>query len=212
MARYSRKKKGEGIGFKFLIVSLLIIMFVIFVIGLQIGRVVEKTSKEGKGNRVVTKTFDEEDVGEKIRNDISSMREDRKQGDSVGGLTPSTAPVVIDKKPSAQVDKSPKEAEKKSVSKEPSSKRKKRKTAAATRQLLFLQVGVFSVEKNADNMKRRLEKYGLKVTIETFKQSNGEVLRKVLVGPYSTASEVTKEREKIERLTGTKPVLVRRQG
>ncbi len=212
MARYSRKKKGEGIGFKFLIVSLLIIMFVIFVIGLQIGRVVEKTSKEGKGNRVVTKTFDEEDVGEKIRNDISSMREDRKQGDSVGGLTPSTAPVVIDKKPSAQVDKSPKEAEKKSVSKEPSSKRKKRKTAAATRQLLFLQVGVFSVEKNAHNMKRRLEKYGLKVTIETFKQSNGEVLRKVLVGPYSTASEVTKEREKIERLTGTKPVLVRRQG
>ncbi len=61
-------------------------------------------------------------------------------------------------------------------------------------------------------MKRRLEKYGLKVTIETYKQRNGQVMRKVLVGPYSTASEVTREREKIERLTGTKPVLVRRQG
>ncbi|NIO16301.1 MAG: hypothetical protein GTN70_04805, partial [Deltaproteobacteria bacterium] len=84
MARHSRRKKGEGIGFKFLIVSLLIIMFVIFVIGLQIGRVVEKTSKEGKGNRVITKTFDEEDVGEKIRNDISGMREDKRQGDGTG--------------------------------------------------------------------------------------------------------------------------------
>lgn len=211
MARYSRKKKGGGIGFKFLIVSLLIIMFVIFIIGLQIGRVVEKTSKEGKGNRVVTKTFDEEDVGEKIRSDIASMREDGKQGDSASGLAPETAPVVDEKKPSAQRAKIPKQVDKQSVTKVPSSQRKKRKTAAVTRQLLFLQVGVFSVEKNADSMKRRLAKYGLKVTIETYKQSNGKVLRKVLVGPYSTASEVTKEREKIERLTGTKPVLVRRQ-
>ncbi len=212
MARHSRRKKGEGIGFKFLIVSLLIIMFVIFVIGLQIGRVVEKTSKEGKGNRVITKTFDEEDVGEKIRNDISGMREDKRQGDGTGGIAPSATPRVVEKTPSAQITKDPEKAEKKSVSKETSSQRKRRKTAAVTRQLLFLQVGVFSVEKNADRMKRRLEKYGLKVTIETYKQRNGQVMRKVLVGPYSTASEVTREREKIERLTGTKPVLVRRQG
>jgi cell division protein FtsN len=208
--KYSKKKKGDGIGFKFLIVSLLIIMFVIFVIGLQIGRVVEKTSRESRGSRVVTRTFDEEDIGERIRGEIERMRESPKENSSDRGRVPSAVPGQ--QKGSAQRDKKQSTEEKKPASIDLSRKRDEQRKTDVRREMLYLQVGVFSVEKNAESMKRRLEKYGLKVKLETFKQRKGGVLRRVLVGPFLTAAELTKERGKIERLTGIKPVLVRREG
>lgn len=211
MARaQSRRKRRDGVGYKFLIVSLLIIMFVIFLIGLQIGRIVEKTSREGGGSKVVTRTFDEEDIGQKIRSDIEQMRDKEYDGrriskETVSSGTPASQEKMV-KKPDepkhGRVTKIPDTGVQKSV---PAKVEQKR-------DMLFLQVGVFSIGNNAENMKVRLEKYGLKVRIETHKTEKGEFLRKVLVGPYFSAEEVTKEREKIRRLTGTKPVLVKREG
>lgn len=210
--KYARKKRKDGIGFKFLIVSLLIIMFVIFLIGLQIGRIVEKTSREGNGSKVVTRAFDEEDIGERIRGDIEKMRESTVNKSTETKRVPSEKPAIGQEGDSVKLKKTTTPPENKTSLIDSKRRSHGQKKTDVRREMLFLQVGVFSVGENAERMKNRLEKYGLKVKIETYNQKKGEVLRKVLVGPFLTASEVTREKEKIERLTGIKPILVRRQG
>lgn len=205
------RKKSDGVGYKFLVVSLLIIMFVIFLIGLQIGRVVEKTSRETRGKRVVTKTFDEEDVGKRIEGDIEKMREIQKPNSQERRVIVPSETVDLPQKRAEKQDKPAAMAEKQAPASRVEKEVKKSGKQSRLREMLYLQVGVFSVAKNAENMKNRLEKYGMGVKIETYGPEKGTLLRKVLVGPFSSAEELEREREKILRLTGTKPIRVKRQ-
>jgi cell division protein FtsN len=205
------KKKSDGVGYKFLVVSLLIIMFVIFLIGLQIGRVVEKTSRETRGNRVVTKTFDEEDVGKKIEGDIEKMREIQKPNSQERRVIVPSETMDLPQKKGDKKDVPAAIAEKQAPASRVEKKEEKSRRQSRLREMLYLQVGVFSVAKNAENMKNRLEKYGMGVKVETNSPKKGTLLRKVLVGPFSSSEELEREREKILRLTGTKPILVKRQ-
>ncbi|NIS75801.1 MAG: hypothetical protein GTO08_11115 [Deltaproteobacteria bacterium] len=205
------KKKSDGVGYKFLVASLLIIMFVIFLIGLQIGRVVEKTSRETRGNRVVTKTFDEEDVGKRIEGDIEKMREIQKPNNQERRVIVPSETMDLPRKKPEEKDEPAAIAEKQAPASRVEKKEEKSRKQSRLREMLYLQVGVFSVAKNAENMKNRLEKYGMGVKIEAYGPKKGTLLRKVLVGPFSSAEELEREREKILRLTGTKPILVKRQ-
>lgn len=79
-----------------------------------------------------------------------------------------------------------------------------------SRDAYYLQIGIFSVDSNAEFLKGTLDQNEFPVTVETFESSRGIPLRKVLVGPFSTVSEAERDMVLIREITGLEPLLIRR--
>lgn len=194
IVKYGRKKR-ESKGAKFLIVSSIIIMFVIFIIGLQIGRVVEKSSNEKKRVQVISKPIPEEDVAAQIKGDIEKMQQRERI---------ITEEIISDE----SKDKPAPEKEKKEKIDKPEVV-KNSPPATEKRGTIFLQVGVFSVHSNANRISRHLKKMGIESKIET-EVRKGKSLERVLAGPFVTRSEAGTVSSRIRKRTGIKPIIVNR--
>lgn len=209
--RFSRKQK-DGMGFKFLIVSLMVIMFVIFLIGLQIGIIVEKSNLKKKGGGSVPGAVEESNVGESIQSDIERMRGNIRGDEGYEVEIPSSGPREGNK----SVDRPPMKApgkvavDKKPEKKSPPSGNVPEKVTGKER--VYLQVGVFSVNKNAENLKARLLQLGMPVKVETFKHRKGYLMRRVLAGPYPSEDKTKKDADRIRKSIGIKPITLKRGG
>jgi general secretion pathway protein D len=74
----------------------------------------------------------------------------------------------------------------------------------------FLQVGIFSIEKNVENLKNTLHQNGMPVMIEPFETKRGDILRKILVGPFYSGSDAERELDRVREITGLDPLIVKR--
>lgn len=204
--RYSRKNR-EGTGYKFLVVSLIIIMFVVFLIGIQIGRVIQGNEKMGGGTVVKGIPSEEDTLRQRIKEDIEKMRgqmseELRRELDKEDNQKLEEKKVV--KTPAEDISKRIKIQ--KSVEHPPSPEKS---VSPVIKKQLFFQVGVFSVDRNARTLKRKLEKQRIPVKIELLKQKDGSLLRKVIAGPFYP-SEQKKYEKKLNHITRGKVIPVMR--
>lgn len=79
-----------------------------------------------------------------------------------------------------------------------------------TRDAYYLQVGIFSVDRNAENIKNTLDNEGMAVTVEIIENSRGEPLKKVLVGPFDTGIDAERGMDRVREITGLEPLVIRR--
>jgi len=206
--RYSRKKR-EGTGYKLLVVSLIIIMFVVFLIGIQIGRVIQGNEKIGGGTVVKGIPSEEDTLRQRIKEDIEKMRgqmseelrreldkEDKQKLEKKKVVKTPTENTLKRREIQGRVEHPPSPAPKKALS-------------PVIKKHLFFQVGVFSVDKNARTLKRKLERQRIPVKIELVKQKDGSLLRKVLAGPFYP-SERSKYEKKLNHITRGKVIPVMR--
>lgn len=75
----------------------------------------------------------------------------------------------------------------------------------------FLQVGIFSVEKNVENLQDALSQSDIPVTVEAFENRGGRTLKKVLVGPFLSSFDAEGEIERVRELTGLDPIVIMRE-
>jgi len=220
--KFSRKGR-DGAGYKFLVVSLILIMFAVFLIGIQIGRVIQENEK--KGAAAVSGTPSEEaTLREKIREDIGKMRgkaeEAIKSGEGLSHLSteverePLPAPIQKEKTKSTGVNRKKKSLPPSHTAvTSPSSKKRKKATAAhitkkkerIIHKRLYFQVGVFSVERYATTLVKKLHRQRIPVKIELARGKDGKLLRKVIAGPFY-ASEKKKYENKLHHITGGKAI------
>ncbi|NIO17295.1 MAG: type II secretion system secretin GspD [Deltaproteobacteria bacterium] len=79
-----------------------------------------------------------------------------------------------------------------------------------TRDAYYLQVGIFSVDRNAENIKNALDNEGMAVTVEIIENIRGEPLKKVLVGPFDTGIDAERGMDRVREITGLEPLVIRR--
>lgn len=65
---------------------------------------------------------------------------------------------------------------------------------------LYINVGMFADRANADRVQQRLRKEGLPVSVDAHKSSGGKALRRVRVGPFTSAAQANEAAAKVRLL------------
>jgi len=76
----------------------------------------------------------------------------------------------------------------------------KRKSAAAGKDIYYLQVAAFPNPADADNLKARLALSGIESKIQTAELPDGKIWHRVRLGPFSDQNELNHSREALKRL------------
>lgn len=76
----------------------------------------------------------------------------------------------------------------------------RRQTAAAAKDVYFLQVAAFPDPADADNLKARLALSGIESKIQTAELPDGKIWHRVRLGPFSDESELNASREALREL------------
>ncbi|RMG59904.1 MAG: SPOR domain-containing protein, partial [Deltaproteobacteria bacterium] len=196
-------------GTKLLIAILFVLMFVIFLIGLQIGRIVEKGLEEAPPARVVAKPDIPSSFDEEIAKKIEGFAGEEKPPGGEQGAPPGKEE-ERETAPPARAEKTlPSEKPLPAVKQEKPAREKSR---VNVRTGYFLQVGVFSVEKNAESLRERAAGKGFPVVLERFRGKRGRLLTRVMIGPYASRDEALRHRGEVSRKLGVaKPLLVVRK-
>jgi hypothetical protein len=208
--KYLHNKKGplrgEGDRFQnvFFAVGAIVVMIAIFVIGLQVGRVIERGRPGAEG-----KTAREASDG-KIAPGASDIRKD------LGGFSKDAISVPIVPPPNAkdamgEVEKSltfretlskkedsPAPLER-AASRDNTSKRREREgEGSAVGRGFLVQIGAYRDKGTAESYRKKMEKSGFQArTIKGTGKSN-ETLYKVLVGPFPDKEGARKARRRIK--------------
>ena len=76
------------------------------------------------------------------------------------------------------------------------------------KEVYFYQVGAFTTDKDADNIKAKLALLGFEAVVLTSPSQNNEVVHKVRVGPMTDDAQIMKTKNDLIK-NGFKPVLVK---
>lgn len=214
---YNRKgvRRGgeERSQFAFFLTGALVLFAIVFVIGIQVGRVIEKNAakkekaagKEG-GAIVVGKP-----PAAEIGREIGSFSEEAAKLSSPPAPTPGerlretersvTFRETLERKTPQPADLVPPPVKKELPGEKPA--------ASAPAERLFVQVAAFRDRSGADAMRGRLAKKGHKASIAAPNAGEGETFHRVLIGPYGDRDAATRAMRKIAAETGGKPFLVK---
>lgn len=214
---YNRKgiRRGgeERSQFLFFLTGALVLFAIVFVIGIQVGRVIEKNA--AKKEKEAGKEGGAIEVGKQpsaeIGREIGSFSEEAAKLPSPPAPTPGerlretersvTFRETLERKTPQPADLVPPPA-KKELSRE-------KPEAAATAARIFVQVAAFRDRAGAETMRKRLAQGGHKASIAAPNAGNGETFHRVLVGPYPDRDAATRAMRKVAAETGGKPFLVK---
>ena len=217
---YNRKgiRRGgeERSQFAFFLTGALVLFAIVFVIGMQVGRVIEKNAAKkemeaGKGGGAIVVG---KEPSTEISREIGSFSEEAAKLPSPPAPTPGerlretersvTFRETLERKHPKQAELAPPPAKK-----EPSREKPETAAPASSGARLFVQAAAFRDRAGAETMRKRLEQGGHKAMIAAPVAGKGETFHRVLVGPYPDRDAATRAMRKIAAETRGKPFLVK---
>lgn len=214
---YNRKgvRRGDGdrAQFAFFLTGAVVVLAVVFVIGIQVGRVIEKkaASKEVASGKTGGPIVLGAESSREISREIGAFSADAEKVGSPPPPSPEervretersvTFRETLETKQAAQPKLVP-------PAKEPPA-REQRSAVATGGTRLYVQAAAFRERAGAETMRKRLETSGFRAIIATSGSGTSGVVHKVLVGPYPGKSEAGPAMQKIAGEFRTRPFLVR---
>ncbi len=112
-------------------------------------------------------------------------------------------PAVKEPAPEAKTKLEVKQPEKKVIQTKPATQTKPaaQTTAPASGVQFWIQVGSFSAQQNAENVKKSLEEKGFKAVVQSV-AADGKSLHKVKAGPFATKAEAEKQLPGVKAIKG----------
>jgi len=205
-----RRGDGDRSQFAFFLTGAIVVLSVVFVIGIQVGRVIEKhaVSKEvasGKTGGAIV-------VGKETPGEIGNLSGTVGKADPVG--TPSPEERVRDTERSVTF----RETLERKVAAPPKlvgsvtptqSSATKRAESPPPESRLYVQAGAFRQREGADAMQKRLKAAGYPSIISPSMSGTSGMIHRVLVGPYAGKQDAGPVLRNIENEFRTRPFLVR---
>lgn len=210
---YNRKRglrstDGERFQFAFLVVGVVVLLVVAFVLGLQVGRIVEKKAAERRNeeNKFAGPIETAEVPGSEIRKDLGVFSEEAAKVPPVTPPSPDAHLNETEKSLTFRETLAKKEAEPVLLVRPESAKKATEKPAARSGSAgkLLVQAAAFRDRASAENFRKRLQKDGFRVLIVT---KGG--YHKVLVGPYPDKKAANQAIRKLKADWKVAPFLVR---
>lgn len=183
--RGHRRGEGEGHSFAFFAVGAVVVLAAVFVIGLQVGRVVEKRAaapdvRGGKSAPAVD-----------IRKDLGAYSEETQKVPVVPPPFASTTVNEVEKKLTFQETLSKKDPTTvplvKPAKKDDAASRGSAAAAGSGVRKYSVQAGSFRDKKAAEAFRKRLDEAGYAVRIVPAAKKNREKVFRVVAGPYPDA-------------------------
>jgi len=205
-----RSSEGERFPFAFFVVGAVVLLAVAFVLGLQVGRIVEKHAEQRRqeaskfgGPIVIGK-----ETGSQIGKDLEVFSEDAGKVDPV---TPPSADEHLNKTEKSLTFRetlAKKEPEPILLDKPtPVTKTPERPAASSPPPTgtFMVQVAAFRNRENAEGLRKRLQKDGFRAVVE-----QRGVYHKVVVGPFPDEDAANRTIRKLKTEWKVDPILVRR--
>lgn len=205
-----RSSEGERFQFAFFVVGAIVLLAVAFVIGLQVGRVVEKNAEQRRieANKVKGRIVIGNEAESEIRKDLGVFSEEAGNvppvpPPSAGEHLNETEKSLTFRETLAKKDPEPVLL----VRPAPTKKETKRTTAAkdAPKGTLMVQVAAFRDRAAAEAFRKRLRKDGFQADM-----IQGGGYHKVVVGPYPDREAANRAIQKLKAAWKVNPFLVRR--
>ncbi|GAB4367145.1 MAG: hypothetical protein Kow00128_11320 [Deltaproteobacteria bacterium] len=204
-----RRGDGDRSQFAFFLTGAIVVLAVVFVIGIQVGRLIEKHAAEqevasGKaGGEILVGKETAGETGpppgaagggegpppqnpaERIRDTERSVTF-RETLEKAGPVSPKLTPSV----PAGSAASKPRDA-------------------ASSASRLYVQAAAFRNRQGADAMREKLEKAGFSATVSPSMSRKAGMIHRVLVGPYDGKQEAERALRTIAESFRTRPFLVR---
>lgn len=207
--RRLRSTEGERFQFAFFVVGVVVLLAVAFVLGLQVGRIVEKNAEDrrNEANKFGGPIEIGKETGSEIRKDLGVFSEEAAKVPPVTPPSPDTHLSETEKSLTFRETLAKKEPEPILLVKPAPRKKAQEKPAARSKPSgkLMVQVAAFRDRGAAGNFRKRLQKDGFNAVIV---QKGG--YHKVIVGPYPDKDAANRAVRKLKSDWKVKPFLVRR--
>ena len=207
--RRLRSTEGERFQFAFFVVGVVVLLAVAFVLGLQVGRIVEKNAEDSRNeaNKFGGPIEIGEETGSEIRKDLGVFSEEAAKVPPVTPPSPDAHLSETEKSLTFRETLAKKEPEPILLVKPAPSKKAKEKPADRSKPSgkLLIQVAAFRDGGAAGNFRKRLQKDGFHTVIV---QKGG--YHKVIVGPYPDKDAANRAIRKLKSDWKVNPFLVRR--
>lgn len=215
---YNRKGVRRGDGdrsqFAFFLTGAVVVLAVVFVIGIQVGRVIEKNAV---GREVASgKTGGPIVLGREPSPEISREIGAYSESPEKPGLPVAPSPEERVRETERSVTfrdtlekKEPVLPKLVQPVREKDPARSPRPADASEESRLFIQVAAFRKRDGAETMRERLEKSGYRSIVAPSTSRKSGVIHRVLVGPYPGKRDAGKALQKIAGEFRTRPFLVR---
>lgn len=207
--RRLRSTEGERFQFAFFVVGVVVLLAVAFVLGLQVGRIVEKNAEDrrNEANKFGGPIEIGEETGSEIRKDLGVFSEEAAKVPPVTPPSPDAHLSETEKSLTFRETLAKKEPEPILLVKPAPGKKAKEKPAARSKPSgkLLVQVAAFRDRGAAGNFLKRLRKDGFNAVIV---QKGG--YHKVIVGPYPDKDAANRAIRKLKSDWKVNPFLVRR--
>lgn len=207
--RRFRGMEGERFQFAFFVVGVVVLLAVAFVLGLQVGRIVEKNAAERRkeANKFGGPIEIGEEPGSGIRKDLGAFSEEAAKVPPVTPPSPDAHLSETEKSLTFRETLAKKEPEPILLVKPAPEQNAQKKPAARPEPAgeLMVQVAAFRDRGAAGNFRNRLQKDGFNAVIV---QKGG--YHKVIVGPYPDKDAANRAIGKLKSDWKVKPFLVRK--
>jgi cell division protein FtsN len=210
-----RGRDRERSQFAFFVVGTVVLLAVSFVLGIQVGRIIEKNAAKRKreASRVAGPIEVRKKTESQIRKDLGVFSEEAGKVPSVdlpsaGARLNETEKNLTFRETLAKKEPEPVLLVTPSPGKTAGKKRSSAKTARKGR--LMVQAAAFRVRKMAESFRQRLEKDGFKTAVVHGKSGKSAGFYKVFVGPYANKDAANRAIRKLKSKWKVKAFLVRR--
>lgn len=208
-----RRGDGDRSQFAFFLTGAVVLLAVVFVIGIQVGRVIEKkaASKEVASGKTGGPIVTGKETSREISREIGAFSAEAEKLGSPPAPSPeervreTERSVTFRETLETKQVVSPKLVP--SANEPPAREHRPAATTAGPR--LYVQAAAFRERDGAETMRKRLEKSGYRSIIVTSVSKTSGVIHQVLVGPYPGKREAAPAMQKIAGEYRTQPFLVR---
>lgn len=192
-----RRGDGDRSQFAFFLTGAVVVLAVVFVIGIQVGRVIEKNAaaKEVASGKTGGPIVLGKETSREISREIGAFSEEAEKLGSPPAPSPEERVRETERSVTFRETLGKKEAVQPKL------------VQSATR--LYVQVAAFRERDGAEAMRKRLEKAGYSAIIAPSASSTSGVILRVLVGPYTGKSEAGSALRKLAGEFRNQPFLVR---
>jgi len=209
-----RRGNGDRSQFAFFLTGAVVVLAVVFVIGIQVGRVIEKNAakKEVASGKTGGPIVLGKEVSREISREIGAFSAEAEKLGSPPAPSPEervreTERSVTFRETLEKKQTVPPKLVQSAREKRPAQESRSEASATGTR--LYVQAAAFRERDGAETMRNRLEKSGYRSIIAPSMSKTSGVIHRVLIGPYTGKGEAGLALEKIAGEFRTQPFLVR---
>jgi cell division protein FtsN len=209
-----RGSDRERSQFAFFVVGTVVLLAVSFVLGVQVGRIIEKNAEKRKreANRVAGPIEIRKQTESEIRKDLGVFSEEAGKVPSVALPSADARLNETEKNLTFRETLAKKEPEPVLLVKPSPGKTAGKRTSSAkttSEGKLMVQAAAFRVRKMAESFRQRLEKGGFKATVVRGKSGKSAGYYKVFVGPYPNKDAANRAIRKLKSKWKVEAFLVR---